>query len=292
MLDYIDELNLSLDEKLKKINNFEKYYISNKGRVFKEINRDTDHKYRKNHWKELKQVLKTDKYGNQFYEIQLNSETIKKKCVRISTLLKTYFPSDLPEIKIDLNEIKKYHKLEDDEIVVKTKYDNLFISNYGKVFRYYNEHKLKWKKLKVTTNQSGYYNISVKINGKNKPLRIHRLVAENFIPNPDNLGSVDHIDSNKLNNYYKNLQWMTIGDNVSKYWKDPIHSQKGKKRKYNSRKLKVIDLNNNKSYYFNSIKECHRTLHIAERGITYYLDKKEDHIMKTRNLKFINLQKN
>ena len=45
---------------------------------------------------------------------------------------------------------------------------------------------------------------------------IHRLVAEAYIPNPENLETVDHIDENKEHNYVKNLQWMTQRDNVVK----------------------------------------------------------------------------
>lgn len=43
--------------------------------------------------------------------------------------------------------------------------------------------------------------------GKNKTLLIHRLVAENFIPNPNNYSCVNHIDENKSNNNVLNLEW-------------------------------------------------------------------------------------
>ena len=45
---------------------------------------------------------------------------------------------------------------------------------------------------------------------------IHRLVAEAYIPNPDNLPQVDHIDNNPYNNHVNNLQWITAQDNIKK----------------------------------------------------------------------------
>lgn len=43
---------------------------------------------------------------------------------------------------------------------------------------------------------------------------VHRLVATAFIPNPDNLPVVDHIDRNRSNNTYKNLRWVSLSDNA------------------------------------------------------------------------------
>jgi hypothetical protein len=45
---------------------------------------------------------------------------------------------------------------------------------------------------------------------------VHRLVAQAFIPNPDNLPQVDHIDGNKLNNNVENLQWISASANTKK----------------------------------------------------------------------------
>ena len=52
-----------------------------------------------------------------------------------------------------------------------------------------------------------YYSILLKKDGKYYSFRVHRLVAKAFLPNPDNLPEVNHIDENKLNNAVWNLEW-------------------------------------------------------------------------------------
>lgn len=78
-----------------------------------------------------------------------------------------------------------------------------FISNKGR-FR-------KGKYLRsISMDKEGYCHCNV---GRSK-LRVHRLVAEMFIPNPDNLPVVDHIDGNKSNNNVENLRWVTVQKNT------------------------------------------------------------------------------
>lgn len=61
----------------------------------------------------------------------------------------------------------------------------------------------------------GYYYITLSKNGKYKGFRVHRLVANAFIPNPDNLPQVNHKDENKANNCVDNLEWCDSKYNVN-----------------------------------------------------------------------------
>lgn len=83
-----------------------------------------------------------------------------------------------------------------------------FISNTGLVFS-----KISNRVLKSKIDRYGYEAISLSRLGKTKHFTIHRLVAKAFIPNPDNLPTVNHKDENKLNNNVYNLEWSTVKDN-------------------------------------------------------------------------------
>ena len=61
---------------------------------------------------------------------------------------------------------------------------------------------------------SGYAKVNTCKNNDQKQISIHRLVAEAFIPNPENKPCVNHIDGNKLNNHVDNLEWCTQKENV------------------------------------------------------------------------------
>lgn len=77
------------------------------------------------------------------------------------------------------------------------------ITRDGRVWSYYSR-----KYLKGSVNTRGYLSVSISDrNGKFMTKRVHRLVAEAFIPNPDHLPEVNHKDENKLNNRVENLEW-------------------------------------------------------------------------------------
>lgn len=77
------------------------------------------------------------------------------------------------------------------------------ISNDGKVWSCY-----KSIYLKPRLSMDGYERVAlIGRDGKRYEYRISRLVAENFIDNPDNLPQVNHIDYNTRNNWYENLEW-------------------------------------------------------------------------------------
>ena len=67
--------------------------------------------------------------------------------------------------------------------------------------------------LKPGTNHKGYLHVSLYKDGHVKTVKVHRLVAESFIPNPQGLETVNHKDEVKTNNTVTNLEWMSRADN-------------------------------------------------------------------------------
>lgn len=92
------------------------------------------------------------------------------------------------------------------------------VSNLGRVrSTYFKNGSTEFSTLRLlspTDNGHGYKIVSMIIDGKRRNRYVHRLVAEAFIPNPDNLPVIDHIDCNKSNNNVDNLRWYTQLDNV------------------------------------------------------------------------------
>ena len=91
-------------------------------------------------------------------------------------------------------------------------YLNYYIDECGNVYNDFSKNMLKGS---IGENGYKYYRLS-KDNHK-KMFYAHRLVAEYFIPNPDNLPVVNHIDGNKLNNNVNNLEWVSYSENT-KHW--------------------------------------------------------------------------
>lgn len=94
------------------------------------------------------------------------------------------------------------------EVAVVPSFPNLGVTNDGNVM---NVKTHRW--LKTRDNGHGYIQVFVTVNGHQYMRYVHRLVAECFVPNPDNLPQVNHKDGNKANNYYENLEWCTDSEN-------------------------------------------------------------------------------
>lgn len=89
-------------------------------------------------------------------------------------------------------------------------YEGLYmVSNLGNVKSMNYCHRGYAQNLVPKTNNSGRLWVELANNGKRKPMLIHRLVAMAFIPNPEGLPQVNHIDENPKNNRLDNLEWCT-----------------------------------------------------------------------------------
>jgi hypothetical protein len=85
------------------------------------------------------------------------------------------------------------------------------------------------RKIKSQRLVRNYYAVTLIKNNKPLTKKIHRLVAETYIPNPDNKPFVNHKDGNKLNNNVHNLEWVTPLENVKHAWENGLVDYKGEK---------------------------------------------------------------
>lgn len=93
-------------------------------------------------------------------------------------------------------------------------YEGLYeISNHGRVKSYHTRFK-KPRILKTSMTTTGYRKVELVKNKIKKSRKIHRLVAEAFIPNEENKPYINHIDSNPINNNVDNLEWCTQKENM------------------------------------------------------------------------------
>lgn len=83
------------------------------------------------------------------------------------------------------------------------------VSSYGRVM------SVKRDMIMRLDGHDTYYQIQLYHDGHSKSYLVHRLVAQAFLPNPDNLPNVNHIDSFKHNNVVDNLEWASVSENVN-----------------------------------------------------------------------------
>lgn len=187
-----------------------------------------------------------------------------------------------------------------EEKVINIKGIDYIVSSDGKVYSTNNVGRAKYhKEISQRKNSDGYMQITVGKNGNRSQYRVHRMVAEAFIPNPDNLPEVNHKDNDRTNNCVDNLEWCThiynihyaidSGNHIStsdltgdknpnygnhilkeKYKNNPELSKENQSRPGSqngrSRKIKIIDIIENIEMEFEYMRAASR--YLIENGFT------------------------
>lgn len=85
-------------------------------------------------------------------------------------------------------------------------YDGYQITSWGRVFK-------DGKEVHQQNTEKGYKRVDLYNENGRKHFKVHRLVAKYFVPNNENKPCVNHIDGNKQNNSFSNLEWVTDEEN-------------------------------------------------------------------------------
>ena len=127
----------------------------------------------------------------------------------------------------------------------------------------------KTKEVKQRLNNDGYPSVRITHRGNIRNTGVHRLVAETFIPNPENRETVNHIDGDKTNNHVSNLEWATRGEQMQHAYKlglkKPNAVMKLMTKVANSKPVKCVKKETNETMYFLSARDCSREMGYSER---------------------------
>jgi hypothetical protein len=142
-----------------------------------------------------------------------------------------------------------------------TKYEGYEVSDTGLV-RSVGENKHN-KILKPTINHKGYEVIYPSMDYGKVSCQVHRLVAEAFIPNPDNKPQVNHIDGDKKCNYVWNLEWATnLENHIHKLENGLVPESHAPKR------VGQYDKDDNLIATFDSIYEAGKSINSNQYGVS------------------------
>ena len=122
-------------------------------------------------------------------------------------------------------------------------YEGLYeVSNIGRIKSLNYNGTGKEGLLKQQSNHKGYKTVMLRKDNKGKTFKVHRLVAEAFIPNPENKPQIDHINCIRDDNRVENLRWVTGKENMenplTKDKRKAIYSEETKKKMSEAKKGK------------------------------------------------------
>lgn len=142
-----------------------------------------------------------------------------------------------------------------------------WVSNFGRIYGHQN------KILNQILNKDGYYKVTLCVNGIHVDKRVNRLVAEAFLPNPNNLPIVMHLDNDRTNNYVDNLSWGTYSENNKYMYTCDRHpgslTEEIREKALEKTRKPVMSINvkNGEREYFISQHDAARSLNVSQQHI-------------------------
>lgn len=132
------------------------------------------------------------------------------------------------------------------------------------------------QKISGSVDSKGYRYIDIKdIHGKRKCPKIHRLVGLAFVDNPENKPQINHIDCDKLNNNFSNLEWVTNSENQKHAYKHGLNKPHKKQRNYqwfgnhkNCKPVNQYDLEGNFIASYKSLAMAGRAINRSQNRIS------------------------
>lgn len=141
-----------------------------------------------------------------------------------------------------------------------------FVSEYGELFNRRGNKLSSW-----VENNTGYTLFRIYINGKAKCYRLHRIVAECWIPNPDKLPFVKHKNDDKTNNRARNLEWGANPDNVQEGYDNGCY-----RFRQRSHKVKVKNLETGETVVYKSIRSLSDEIGLNRKNVAAVLKSKKN----------------
>ena len=139
------------------------------------------------------------------------------------------------------------------------------VSSIGRVkSKKIKKHKILKPGYRLSNKKKTYDFVVLCKNNNCKKHSVHRLVAQAFIPNPENKPQVNHIDFNKKNNNVSNLEWCTISENKLH---DIKHNRVDDTNRWKSSVKKVMIYNQNEKLYFDSTKLASAYIGCHHKGV-------------------------
>ena len=144
-------------------------------------------------------------------------------------------------------------------------YPNYMVNENGEIYS-----KVRKKLLKPIINKFGYARVGLYKNNTVKWLAVHRIVAQAFIPNPNNLQQINHINENKLDNRVENLEWCTPSYNINYGLRNKVVSEKLTEHKNSTVAKRIQQISKETGEVikiWNSTREIERELGIPHSNI-------------------------